>query len=329
MIMKTEAIYRPSWELMDLLFLGYLGIIIVLLSRLEFTLPPHRVVLSQLIVLHLALAASVMGARWLPVFWDHALARFLRWWYPALLFTFCFESVGKIIHLLNPPLLDPHLNNADRLVFGLETVTLLQQYARPWLTELMYFCYTSYYFFIPAVGLGLYLRRWDSSGHRPGPAFREFMLAVSLTFLCCYLHFLVTPAGGPVFWPDYPGGVLKLHGGPITAFEQWLFEHGTIIGGAFPSSHVAVAVVATGYAIRFRVAPFVFVPLCIGLAISTVYNGYHFGIDVLYGVVIALVMIGVAPRLFGWYAERLASPIAVEQSHLEQPLPGEHLSSGR
>ncbi len=329
MIVKTEAMSRPSWELVDLLFLGYLGILIVLLSRLLFILPQHRLVLSQLIVLHLALAAIVMVVRWLPVFWNHALARFLRWWYPALLFTFCFESIGKIIHLLNPVLLDPYLHNADRFVFGRETVTFLQQYAGPWLTELMYFCYTSYYFFIPAVGLSLYRRQWGWSGQVPGLAFREFMLAVSLTFLFCYLHFLVTPAGGPVFWPDYPGGVLKLHGGPITTFEQWLFEHGTIIGGAFPSSHVAVAVVATGYAIRFQVAPFVFVPLCIGLAISTVYNGYHYGIDVLYGIVVALVMIGVAPRLFAWQAGRLAGPANAKQSHHEQPLPGEQLPGGR
>jgi membrane-associated phospholipid phosphatase len=164
----------------------------------------------------------------------------------------------------------------------------------------MYFCYSSYYFLIPVVGFALYLRSRDRSSDVPGAAFRKFMLAVSLTFWVCYLHFLFTPAGGPVFWPAYPGPVLDLRGGPITAVEQWVFRHGTIVGGAFPSSHVAVAFVAAWFAVRFSVVPAVLVPLSIGLAISTVYAGYHYGVDVLYGIIIGAVVTAISGKVFDW-----------------------------
>ena len=126
------------------------------------------------------------------------------------------------------------------------------------------------------------------------------MLTVSLTYWVCYLHFLFTPAGGPIFWPTYPGVVREMQGGPITAIEQWVFNNGTIIGGAFPSSHVAVAFVCAWFAIRYRVAPAILVPACAGLAISTIYAGYHYGVDVLYGIAVGAVITLIAGRLFAW-----------------------------
>jgi membrane-associated phospholipid phosphatase len=128
--------------------------------------------------------------------------------------------------------------------------------------------------------------------------FREFMLAVSATFWFCYLHFLFTPAVGPIFWADYPVTVLRLPGGPVTVLEQWLFHTWGMQGGAFPSSHVAAAIVMCGYAVRHRIAPLIMVPLTIGLAISTMYHGYHYGVDVLYGFVVGAVALWLLPRTF-------------------------------
>lgn len=293
---------RPRWELQDCVFLGYLGIVITLLLVLGVGYGRHAHP-WPLIAWHVLIGALGLGARRLPLYWDHPLARWLRWWYPILLCTFCFEALGKMIHLLRPELIDASLVAADRFVFGRDMTPWLQSYASVWLTELMYFCYASYYFFMPGVGFPLYLR--GPAGREPGAPFREFMLAVSLTFWVCYLHFLFTPAGGPVFWPDYPGGVQKLPGGPITAIERWVFENGTIVGGAFPSSHVAVALAATWHALRFRVAPWFFAPVFIGLAVSTMYNGYHYGVDVLYGIVVGAVMLLISSRLFLWRERRL------------------------
>lgn len=261
----------------DVAFFAYLTIILILLGVLGLGFQRVAAPL-HLMAFHLAIGALGMGALVLPRIWNSALSRWLRWWYPVLLCTPFFEGLGRMIHILRPGLIDAHLVAADQAIFGAVLTPILQAHATPWLTEIFYICYASYYFLIPAVGFPLYLRGGGS--YAP---FREFILAVSLTFWVCYLHFLVTPAGGPVFWPDYPGPVLSPDGGPITAIERWIFDTGTIVGGAFPSSHVAVALVVVIYAVRFGVAPALFVPLFVGLAISTVFAGYHYGVDVLYG----------------------------------------------
>lgn len=213
-----------------------------------------------------------------------------------------------MIHLIRDTLIDDSLIMAEEYVFGAMLTPMLQGQGSPWLTELMYFCYSSYYFLIPVVGLLLYFRSSERSGEMPPVAFRRFMLAVSLTFWVCYLHFLFTPAGGPVFWPAYPGPVLELRGGPITAAEQWVFRHGTIVGGAFPSSHVAVAFVAAYFALRFAVVPAVLVPLSIGLAISTIYAGYHYGVDVLYGMIVGAAVTAISGKLFDWWENSRTVP---------------------
>lgn len=295
------------WELQDLLFLGFIGAILLLLLVFGVILArhPHP---WLMIVYFMTVAAVAVGARYLPRVWDHPVSWFLRWWYPPILFLFCFEAIGWMIHLIRPDFLDPHLIAADRALFGGDITVWLQQRAQPWLTEIMYFCYTSLYFFIPGVGIPLYLRSRGDRTSPTGSPLREYLATVTASMLFCYIHFLFTPAAGPVFWADYPGPVLTLPGGPITLFEQWVFDKGAIVGGAFPSSHVVVAMVAALYAVRFRVAPRFFTPVVIGLGLSTLYTGYHYGVDVLYAMVLATVMMIAVPRLFRWYEERRKPP---------------------
>ncbi|MFO7769198.1 MAG: phosphatase PAP2 family protein [bacterium] len=295
---------RIRWEFQDIAMLSYLGVVVVLLLVLGAGLGRHTHP-WRLIIYHLALAAAGLGARSLPRWWDHPAARFLRWWYPVILMFFCFTAVGWMIHIIRPAFVDPFLLDLERALFGVLWTPLLQQFAHPVLTEVMYFFYTAYYFLIPGLGLPLYLEWREEGAAEQGPRFREYMLAVTLTFWVCYLHFLVTPGAGPVFWSGYPGPVLTLDGGPITAFEQWLFARGAIVGGAFPSSHVAVAFVIAIYSVRFRVASWFFAPVAVGLAISTMYNGYHYGVDVVWGIAVAVVMAALAPPLFTWWEHRL------------------------
>jgi membrane-associated phospholipid phosphatase len=271
---------RVGWQAQDIAFFGYLGIVLCLL--LVFGVGFRHIDDAWVLVgSHLLIGGLGAAALVLPLAWDRPVANLLRWWYPFVLCVFCFWCVGRMIHLIQPELIDARLVLADERLFGTVLTPIMQQRATPMLTELMYFSYFSYYFLVPALGLPLYLR--GGGGYEP---FREFMLAVTLTFWVSYLHFLFTPAGGPVFWPAYPGPVLTLSGGPITALAQWVFDAGTIVGGAFPSSHVAVAFVVAIYAWRFGVAPFVFAPLFVGLSLSTVYTGHHYGVDVLYGTMI-------------------------------------------
>ena len=300
---KIRAVVDLRWEFIDLAFLAYIAVILILILIFGVLLERH----SQpwhMIGLHVLFGAAGLGARSLSLFWDNIFTRFIRWWYAPILFLFCFESLASIIHIIQPEFIDPILIAADQTLFGVPVTVWLQQKAQPWLTEIMYFCYTSYYFFIPGIGIPLYLRCGRDRTSPEGDQIREFLTLVSVSMLFCYIHFLFTPGAGPVFWADYPGPVYTLSGGPITLLEQWIFKMGAVVGGAFPSSHVVVALVAAFYSVRFRVAPLFWAPVTIGLLISTMYNGYHYGVDVIYGTVVAAVMLSVVPPLFRTYETR-------------------------
>ena len=296
--LNTESSSR--WELVDLVFFGYLAIVVLLLVVLGVGMGRHEQPWAM-IGFHLGMGMAGLGARALPRFWKHPVARFLRWWYPAILVLLCFTAVGWIIHLIHDDFLDPIFLQAERRILGTLWTPLFQQHARPWLTELMYLFYFSYYFYLPVIGLVLYLRGRGSGSPYPCAAFREFLFAATFAFWICYLHFLLTPVAGPVFYAGYPAPVLSPPGGPITVIERWLFERGAIIGGAFPSSHVVVAFVSALHAVRHRVMPRLFIPLTIGLAISTMYHGYHYAVDVIWAMVVAVIVYQLAAR---WFAAR-------------------------
>ena len=274
-------------QLMDIVFFGYLLVIIGLLAMFG----KNRVNAGLHIAMHagfLALAIVIL------VLNGRRPGRFLffcRTWYVPFFYVFIFEELGQIIHLVQPQLFDWWVMDVEAWVFGGYPVKWLQHLANPWLTETMALFYMSYYFLIPALGLPLYFEReWDKVN--------DLVLTTAVTFFFCFLHYLFMPVAGPIFIPgDLPFELFSLAAGPGTTLEQWVFSKGAIRGAAFPSSHVAVAVAVLVLAVKYRRGRWVFAILVTGLAISTVYNGYHYGVDVIYGVLVGLVFALVCPYL--------------------------------
>jgi membrane-associated phospholipid phosphatase len=68
---------------------------------------------------------------------------------------------------------------------------------------------------------------------------------------------------------------------------QWLLNQGDSWGAAFPSSHVAGALVATMCALRFwRPLGLSLLPWTVGLVFAVVYGQFHYGVDALSGLVV-------------------------------------------
>jgi membrane-associated phospholipid phosphatase len=272
---------------MDFLFFVYLGAILFLLLWFGRGEPG---VLWR-VMFHVVFLAVGVLLLWLNVLHPGRFILFCRTWYVPFLYLFLFEEVGKMIHLIQPHFFDSWVLSFESQLFRGYPTVWLQRLANPWLTELMSLCYMSYYFLIPILGLNLYI-------HREWNRLSDFILTNHATFFFCFLHYLFLPVAGPIFVPEVlPFELALLRGGPFTVFEQWLFFKGAIQGGAFPSSHVAVAVVVLIFAIRYGKYPHAFAATVTGLAISTVYNGYHYGVDVLYGVMIGIVFAFLCPLI--------------------------------
>ena len=85
---------------------------------------------------------------------------------------------------------------------------------------------------------------------------------------------------------------------------HWVLRHGSSVGTAFPSSHVAVAVTVLLLARNYgRTAFLCLLALVPGLAVGAVYGGFHYAVDTVAGTLLALIVWRLVP---GWIASRTA-----------------------
>jgi membrane-associated phospholipid phosphatase len=208
---------------------------------------------------------------------------FIRTFYPVLWISFAWSEMDNLVTMIFPYWANAWVVGLDVKLFGVHPTVWVQQWFRPWLTELMNFFYCIYYCFPAMVTFPLYFR-----GRRRETF--EYLFLVVFTFAVSFTLFLIFPAEGA--WV-----VLKdLHtvqptGGFFLHFIQWLQAHGTMRGGAFPSSHVAAAVVMALGGLRYnRRVGIVLVPLALGVALATVYCRYHHAVDAIAGIASGLLL---------------------------------------
>lgn len=216
---------------------------------------------------------------------NNALLRFIRYWYIIFAFPFLYWEVGPLLHIIFDGEFDAVIVNIDTWVFGVLPNILVQQYVTPLFTEIMQISYGIYWITIPLGGAIFYLnKKYD--------LFERLLHYVTLTFFISYFCFIFFPVAGPRFYiadqitADYQGLFL-------TTLLRNFVNEAAYRGGAFPSSHVAVALVILIFVWTYKpkTAIFVFLPLVVALSLATVYGQYHYFADVIAGLFLAM-MIG-------------------------------------
>lgn len=223
---------------------------------------------------------------------------FLSTVYPLFFVALFYREVDVLNQLLSSGYHDQEIRALDQaLLIGDLRQRLLSWFPYPWLEGLMNVGYFSYYFLLPAGGIPLAVKsRWQQ--------LEEFVFVNFLTYAVCYAFFIVYPVIGP-FFEVHPVGSFD-HKDWMSRLTYTLVSRWGDRGAAFPSAHVAVAVVVVVLARRHQLVAFWFlVPCAVGLTCATVYCGYHYAVDALAGILLAGVMLAVAPR-FHRALERLS-----------------------
>lgn len=221
--------------------------------------------------------------------------------YPFLLFTFVL--FGEFTYLANsvfPYWLERYLIDFDLWLFKQPAHRFIEAHASAWMIELMAFAYWSYYPIIVFVVLRYYLAR-DKGGDRTAsrqhpinglsgqanPVFLDFMNRICLSFYACYVLFMLLPARSPRHALDL-NGQLQLAGGFFFELISQAQNYASVVGAAFPSSHVAVAWVAV-VALRQsdRYIFFIFTPVVVALTFSVFILQYHYVLDAVGGAIVA------------------------------------------
>ena len=207
---------------------------------------------------------------------------FLRNWYLIMALPLLYWDVGNFLHMVTPREFDPLLLTAEENLFGILPNLWIQNKIIPVLTEIMQLSYSIYWITIP---LGAAIFYFDGRID----LFEYLMHYVTIAFFLSYLFFIFFPVAGPRF---YLADQLtaKYEGLFFTDYLRNFMKHSGYRGGAFPSSHVGVAVTILTFIWHFRprVAMTVFLPLVIALSLATVYGQYHYVVDVIAGLLMGL-----------------------------------------
>lgn len=275
-----------SFNCTDRLTLGYLAFIGLLLAFSPQPLEKR----GKLLVAHsgfmlMIFAFAYFRQRKTPVL------SFLSYWYPLGLSGFFFEEIHSIVHIIHRGWFDAGLIQFDYAMFGAHPTVWVEQHISYWLTEIMNFFYFTYWPLIPLLALLLWLRHQKQ--------FHEFVFALCLSYIICYLVFILYPIEGPYHTLRHLQTVHEMPGWMFTHIVEFVEKHGRIHGGAFPSAHVAGSFVATLAAYRYsRKLGHVVLLLTVGVCVAAVYGRYHYVVDIWGGIAAAALGFWLTRKLF-------------------------------
>ena len=210
------------------------------------------------------------------------VGRTIREIYPLILLPALYSELD-ILNSAAIPVHDALVQRWEVLLFGSQISREWWQAApsRFWST-LFHGAYLSYYLIVSAPAL-YFAWRGDLE------AVRRFVLVVIATFIICYLVFIFFPVAGPYYQFPRPASWFTDNLPARLTYEA--LATGSSYGAAFPSSHVAAAVVATLAASRnsSRLGTLLLLPTIL-LTLGVVYCQMHYAVDALSGLAVGVLV---------------------------------------
>lgn len=230
-------------------------------------------------------------------------------WRVRLLFTLtisilCYFSLTTAVPLMHNPsglatlnwYQDGTLAQWDALWLGDAPRGLMLLASPSWVTDIFMACYLFFFYYL--VGGLLYYCLKDLN------QFRIIVVGFCTLYALGYVGYMLMPAAGPVDeLGSRTGGWLTNTGGSIIA------QRGNGVD-VFPSIHIAASLYLLLFDFKHRRFHFwwVLAPT-VGLWISTVYLRYHYGVDLIAGIILALGCVW----LTRWFAQsRLCADVEAE-----------------
>ncbi len=210
----------------------------------------------------------------------HGPAKYFLLAYPLIYLFVIFESFYMILPYFNLGRYDGALANIDFALFGVHPTVWIEQWNRPWLTDVFYSLYI-FYFPMP-----LFILTWLYRQKRFTDLDKSIWIYM-LTYYGAYVGYFWFPAAGPRFYEpltqmqqtNLDGVFLAV---PIRTFINFMEPNKL---DAFPSLHAGISFTTLLLMGRFNRRMFwVFLPVISGIMISLVYCRYHYVIDMVAGI---------------------------------------------
>ncbi|MBI4822639.1 MAG: phosphatase PAP2 family protein [Nitrospirae bacterium] len=228
--------------------------------------------------------------------------------FPLIVVITVFDSLGGLVHYVNPVDIDPILIRLDYLLFGGHPTLMLESITHPLLTELLQVSYSTYYFIPLSLGIALKIKGMEDE-------FQRFLFLIIFCFFLSYVGYILMPALGPRFTikHEVPLSGLFL----ATPIQELLNRLEGIKRDAFPSGHTAVALLVVFLSRRYvRGLFYVLMPITALLLFSTVYMRYHYVVDVIAGVGLTVVTVVIGERYYDLYMRMRKNITGLDSRHL-------------
>jgi membrane-associated phospholipid phosphatase len=285
--MKLKKFILKAWtsryagvrfRLMDInvmVYMGLIGLLVIIFHKNVNNWPTHVLIHAGIIVGILEIVRLEKKQT------DNKLISILRTFYPVLILLYAWEELGVLQSMIYGSFwFTDTLVRWDKLIFGVHPTVWLQNLYNPWLNELMNFIYATYYTFFLLVPLIFYIRKKKQVSY----AIYSF---ATFTYLTNFFIFYLLPALGAKPAPMLAGLHVKEQTGFLfVELNKIIQAKGGIACGAFPSSHVAGALVWALSALRYdKKLGYLILPFAIGIGFSTVHLTLHHAVDPITGYI--------------------------------------------
>jgi membrane-associated phospholipid phosphatase len=252
-----------------------------------------------LLALHIAgIVVIVLAARCVSQSPSTGPIWIFRHWYPLLYVACCYREMAMIIAGIRHNHTDQALAAIDYAIWGVYPTVWLERLYTPAFTEFLQIIYT---LFLP-VALLVPFVIWRQKRYIE---FRYMAFLLALGFLVSYLGYLAVPAHGPRFlladMQHLPLKGLWLFNSMQSTLNRLEQDH----YDCFPSGHTELTILACWLSRSISKRLFwVYFLYTLCIVFATVYLRYHYTVDLLAGVMVALVLILAAPRLYRVLSEK-------------------------
>ncbi len=238
------------------------------------------------IQLNIIISGWVFFSAWAAKHFNQQPFKFLHTFYPIFLLIWHYPQACELRYSVIPYSLDYILSEWDLVLFRLPLYKVLPNKLNLIGFEIWHFIYFSYYLMLGIPAWIVYKSRH--------PKISEYIFVIAITSIIHQWFIIFIPVDGPVpLRPDIiPSGFLFI---PIMDLI-YLLDAG---GGAFPSLHVAGALITCSYANKFLPINkyFLSILFCL-ITISTFVCSYHYPIDCLVGIFTGLLCYIYLPRIY-------------------------------
>jgi membrane-associated phospholipid phosphatase len=208
-----------------------------------------------------------------------------------------------LIHAVNPQDRDSLLIAADQMLLGFQPAQILQSMISPRVTLSMSLIYVVAYLPLLIIMLSLLHRR------APEREKELFMTSVVVAYTLARISFFIIPAVGPETTLDYS----DVFGGPSVSLGGSIIDAVRAIDStqrnAFPSLHVAFSAIFLLFAKRLKGWERSIITLAVVVMwFSTLYLRFHYFVDILGGIVLAVFAVWAAPKTVDLWSGKGRTP---------------------